>query len=63
MRSLRVFVILVLSAALGLFVLWTVGPHSKPGSSTHGTQILAFLAVVGVCVLASRRVWHRQVSH
>jgi len=59
----RLLGILVVSATLGLLVLWTIGPHTKPGSSSHVTQILAFVAVVGFCIVATHRVWDRRVSH
>ena len=61
-RLLRVLAILAGSAALGLLVLWTVGPHAKPGSGSHWPEVAVFLGVVGLCLVATRRAWDRRVA-
>jgi len=62
-RFVRIAVILVGAAVLALFVLWTAGPHSAPGSSNHGAQVAAFVAVVVVCLVATHRLWSSRISH
>ena len=62
-RLLRVAAVLVLFAVVGLLVLWTLGPHSRPGTTDHWPQILVFVGVVAAGLQVTRRFWaHRSAA-